>query len=156
MILVRLCLIALAIGGIVGAASGMAHLMPCPSIQPPPGLTADFFAVWSSVIFLACLVYVAIPLVNFQIWGALLGPALGLGFAVAFAQSGEWRFALFLAIQCAITIGLSLAFNAIATALAEVFQWHPWVLKIIALPLAYTAATGWGYVQAIGFSQSLC
>ena len=156
MIFLRLFLLGASIAVIISAASAFSYFLPCPSTQPPPGLRADFFATWSAVIFFACLVYVMIPVLSFQVWAALLGPTLALGFAIAFAQSGAWNFALFLLIQCAITIALALVFNAIATASAEVLEWPSWAFKVLALPAAYMAANGWGYVQAIGFAQSMC
>lgn len=156
MIVFRLALVALGLTVIVGITSGVASILPCPQVTAPPGLTSDFFSTWSAVIFFACLVFVAIPFLSFQLWAAALPVLLGGGFALAFAQTGEWRFALFLGIQCAITIAVSLTFNAVATAMAEVLDWSHWTLKIIALPIAYATANGWGYVQAIGFSQSLC
>ena len=156
MILLRLALLVVAIGVLLGASSGLARVLPCPSIQPQPGLTADFYTTWSSMIFLVCVIYLMIPIVSFQFWAVSLSPSLAIVFVFVFAQSGDWRFALFLAIQCAITIGVSLTFNAVATGLAEVLQWPSLTLRIIALPVAYVTATGWGYVQAIGFAQSLC
>ncbi|WP_300034182.1 hypothetical protein [uncultured Roseobacter sp.] len=156
MILLRLLMVAFGVGVILALASGLAQALPCPHTQPPSGLATDFFNTWSTVIFVACLIYMFIPILSFQIWAVALGPTLAIGFVIAFAQSGEWRFALFLAIQCAITIGLSLTFNAVVTVLAETLKWSPWTFKLLALPAAYLAANGWGYVQAVGFAQSLC
>lgn len=155
-VFVRLSMAVFGVGILFALISGLTHLIPCPQIKPPPGLTSDLLNTWSWVVFWVCLFYVAIQIRSFQVWAATLGPALAIGFVLAFSTFGEWRFAYFLAIQCAITIGVSLTFNAVATGLADMLNWSPWTLKLIALPAAFAAANGWGYVQAIGFAQSLC
>lgn len=156
MVFARLAVTAFGLGVFFALISGVAQLFPCPQIQPPSGLASDVFSTWSWVVFWICLFYVSIHIRSFQMWAATLGPALAIGFALAFSTFGEWRFAYFLAIQCAITIGLSLTFNAVATGFADLLNWSPWLLKLVALPAALAAANGWGYVQAIGFAQSLC
>ncbi len=97
-----------------------------------------------------------LPWANFQFWASALPTALMFFFGVGFYLSGDWRFAEFLLIHGILTIFVTLVFKAIVLVLSETLEWNPLFLGVIALPMAYLLADGWAYVQAIGFSQSLC
>lgn len=156
MILLRIGIIVLFLAVLLGASNLIASWLPCPDPNPPAGLTADFYATWSFVIFGSCAVYVLIPFSSFQFWASALPVGLIVIFVYAFSQTGAFDHAIYLLIEGIFAIGLALFFKLIAEGIIAVMKTEGFMIRAVALLGAYFASAGWARVQALGFSASLC
>lgn len=156
MILVRIGILVLGCLIFIGAVEVLEGWFPCPDPNPPAGLGAAILTRWGWLVWLVCLVYTVIPVRTFQFWSL----ALPMGFLfvsiLAFYISGDFPHALFLFVHGVISILFTVVAVVVVSTLVEMLQWGS-MLRFVVVPLvSYVAVSSWAYVQAIGFSQSVC
>lgn len=156
MIIARFGVLFLGIIIFLGAVELVTGWFPCPDPTPPAGLGGVLSTQWSWYVWIACLVYTAIPVREFKFWAEALPVGFILTSILAYYLAGDFSHALFLTIHGIIAIMLTTVASVIVTTVAQMFNWGAWLRFVIVPMIAYVAVTSWAYIQAIGFSQSVC